>query len=294
MRDYVYSGERHHTIDAMVYTCGYEECAPGHAYGPAVRSGYLVHHVLYGTGRFAVGGRTYELGPDDSFLIKPDEPIYYEASREDPWAYTWIGFKGHMVGDYLRRSSVWDVPVFSCRIDDEVGSCYQRMYDASQLESNRDLAMTSVLYEFLFALCERLPARHEDHEEREVRYIDTILGIIENNYASHLTVESLAEEVGIDRSHLFRLFKRRCGMSLKDYLIRTRMDRARDLLRRTDLPVGTVARSVGYADALYFSRLFRRRCGMSPTEFRASAGETGMAAMAATQAPGRDPSSRDG
>lgn len=281
MKDYVYSGERHHTIDAMVYTCGYEECAPGHSYGPAVRSGFLVHHVLYGHGVYRVSNgktegkvvqktswTTYELGPGDSFLIKPDELIYYEALRNDPWAYTWIGFKGHMAADYLRRSSVWETPVFSYRIDDEVGTCHQKMYDASQLPRNRDIAMTSVLYEFLYALCERFPAERKGHEDREARYIDTVLGIIDNNYASPLTVEELADAAGIDRSHLYRLFKQRTGLSIKDYLIQLRMDRARELLRQTDLTMGAVARSVGYNDALYFSRLFKKRIGVAPTAYR--------------------------
>lgn len=271
MRDYVYSGERHHTIDAMVYTCGYEECVPGHSYGPAVRSGYLIHHVLYGRGTYRVGERTYELGPEDSFLIKPDELVYYEASRGEPWAYTWIGFKGHMVSEYLRRSSVYENPVFRYRIDDEVGSCHQKMYDASQLPHNRDIAMTAVLHEFLFALCERFPAKQPSPEERSARYVDAVLGIIENNYSSSLTIEQLAREEGIDRSHLYRLFKQRTGLSVKDYLIRLRMDRACELLRSTDLTMGAIARSVGYDDALYFSRLFKRKMGMAPSAYRGHA-----------------------
>ena len=39
MKDYIFSNDYFQNIDAMVYTCGYEACAPSHSYGPAVRSG---------------------------------------------------------------------------------------------------------------------------------------------------------------------------------------------------------------------------------------------------------------
>ena len=46
MQDYIFSNDFSRNLDAMIYTCGYETCEPGHSYGPVVRSGYLIHYIL--------------------------------------------------------------------------------------------------------------------------------------------------------------------------------------------------------------------------------------------------------
>lgn len=41
----------------MIYTCGYEDCAPGHSYGSIMRNGYLIHYVLKGSGIYKARGK---------------------------------------------------------------------------------------------------------------------------------------------------------------------------------------------------------------------------------------------
>ena len=56
-----------------IYFCGTEPCAPGHAFGPAVRPHYLIHVVLDGKGIYKRNGETYHLKAGDAFLISPME-----------------------------------------------------------------------------------------------------------------------------------------------------------------------------------------------------------------------------
>ena len=59
MKDYIFSNDFSRNLDAMIYTCGYETCAPSHSYGPIVRSGYLIHYILGGkTGYTSLAGNT--------------------------------------------------------------------------------------------------------------------------------------------------------------------------------------------------------------------------------------------
>lgn len=82
------------SVDLYLSYCGMEECDPCHSYGPIKRTEYLLHYVLNGKGIYKVNGKTYHLGKHDSFIIYPDELTYYEADKEDPWTYIWIGFDG--------------------------------------------------------------------------------------------------------------------------------------------------------------------------------------------------------
>ena len=91
---------------------------------------------------------------------------------------------------------------------------------------------------------------------------------VTDNYASKIKINELADYVGVNRSYLASSFKRATGYSPKEYLICLRMEKAKSLLEKTDMPVNAVANSVGYTDQLAFSRMFKEYAGISPKAFR--------------------------
>ena len=91
---------------------------------------------------------------------------------------------------------------------------------------------------------------------------------ITRDCAEPLTVEDLADAAHLSPSRLAHLFRRETGIAPMRYLERVRLERARDLLLMTRLPVAEVARQVGYDNPFYFSRLFRRFAGKPPRDYR--------------------------
>ena len=69
MRITTNSTDFYFNADAMVYSQGYEECEPGHSYGPGLRKSYMIHYVTQGKGIFKVEGKTYSLQRGDLFFI---------------------------------------------------------------------------------------------------------------------------------------------------------------------------------------------------------------------------------
>lgn len=269
MKDFIFSNDFFRNLDAFVYTCGYETCEPGHSYGPAVRSGYMIHYVLGGTGRFRKDGKTYYLKEGDAFLICPDELIYYEADRKNPWIYTWIGFQGVKIREYLDRTSLLSGPVFHYGHDDRIRLCHEKMFEANQLKTNRDLIMNSILYEYLFLLASKFPKEQVAAGEKQAVYVEEALKYLEMQYGSgSITIQTVADYLGLDRSYLHRLFKKATGVSPQEYLLDLRIRKSCSLLRQTDLSVAVIALSVGYEDTLYFSRLFKKKKGVSPSDYR--------------------------
>ena len=100
------------------------------------------------------------------------------------------------------------------------------------------------------------------------QYVDAAMKIIDDNYNRDIKVENIADELGIDRKYLRNLFAQHLGMSTMDYIMKMRMDRAKELLSTSDISVTLIANSVGYNDVLAFSKAFKRISGCSPTEFR--------------------------
>lgn len=268
MKDYHFSNEFSKNIDAMIYTCGYETCKSGHSYGPAARSGYMIHYILKGKGIYKTDGKIFRLREGDAFLIHPNTLIYYEADKYDPWTYTWIGFHGIKIEPYLKRTSLLTTPFFHYGHDDRVRLCHEKMFEANQLKNNRDLMMNCIMYEYLFLLASKFPNEQISSQEKQISYVEDALHYIESHYDEEICVQNIADFLNLDRSYLYRLFKATTGVSLQEYLLDFRIRRACFLLQSTNLSINAIARSVGYKDALYFSRLFKNKKQRSPSEYR--------------------------
>ena len=130
------------TTALRIYYCGREQCAPGHFWGPAIRPHYLLHVVLHGKGEFFYQEKKYELSAGDAFLIEPMQTHYYQADKEDPWEYAWVGFTGSDAATiYHGLCSVYsahdpaECPVFCSRKESTgTGICFSPatlLYDPS-------------------------------------------------------------------------------------------------------------------------------------------------------------------
>lgn len=98
--------------------------------------------------------------------------------------------------------------------------------------------------------------------------IAAVVQYIKKNYSRDISLRAVAEEVNFSFNYLSQLFKDEVGESFSDFLIRVRMEKAKDLLRETPLKIYEIAKSVGYPDASYFCRLFKKVEDMNPNEYR--------------------------
>ena len=123
-----------------------------------------------------------------------------------------------------------------------------------------DGEIVAALHRSLFG-AEALPPQTSALVKRAVVYLH-------QNYARPLACWEIAEAVGVCESYLGRVFDRELGLSPWDYLNRFRVSQAKELFRRTQGSVKSIAGQVGFKDPKYFSRVFRKLTGLSPNEFR--------------------------
>ena len=90
---------------------------------------------------------------------------------------------------------------------------------------------------------------------------------IEKNYQDNINVDLIADESCFSKFHFIRLFKRIYGFTPHQYLIRVRVDKAKELLEQ-DYPVEEVCALVGFESVSSFSALFKRRNGISPSLYQ--------------------------
>ena len=92
---------------------------------------------------------------------------------------------------------------------------------------------------------------------------------INDNITSEIKLSDLANLAGISQYHFSRLFKKSLGISPNQYLIKQRVERAKSLLKKSDLSVTEVAFSCGFNSHSHFGKYFRQFTGFTPKQYRA-------------------------
>lgn len=91
---------------------------------------------------------------------------------------------------------------------------------------------------------------------------------LEDNIDLPLTASDIASALFINMDYLSRQFKKEYGLTLKEYILKRKMESAQSLLRTTTLPVSVIASKLGYDNFSHFSQVYRRVMGISPTDER--------------------------
>jgi two-component system, response regulator YesN len=114
----------------------------------------------------------------------------------------------------------------------------------------------------------------DGQQDRRYRTIvSDIKRIIEQEYATIQNVGDIVHSLYISSSYANRLFKQYEGMSLFEYLVKIRMDKARQMLEDPYRKIYDISESVGYVSKSYFSSLFKETTGMSPKQYRDRCGK---------------------
>jgi len=249
---------------------GMEDCISGHQFGPAVRTHYLLHYVFEGEGIFEVDGVRHSIRPGQGFLICPHVVTYYAADQVNPWSYGWIGFNGTLAESLLEQAGLNpSAPILKYEQKERIYEHLQWMIQSNENQQARETRLIGLLYLMLSLMMEKGPKTLPPPvNSRADIYVEQVKDFIEMNFSQKITVEDIAHFIGLNRSYLCSLFTKTTHGSIQDYLIRYRMEIASKMLVNTDLTIGNIARSVGYADPLLFSKIFKRIKGMSPKAYR--------------------------
>ncbi len=126
-------------------------------------------------------------------------------------------------------------------------------------------------YSILLSFYEFINSINELYSEKRVPsknvYMSRAVDYIKQNYNKNISVENIANILGIERSYLSRLFKTYKNKSTQNYIIDYRIHKAKRMFEEEDVNVSQVCAAVGYTNIYCFSRIFKSRVGMPPKEY---------------------------
>lgn len=242
--------------DLNIEVCGMQECQRDQQWGYGIRHCYFIHYVISGEGIFKNSYGTYKLKAGMGFIFLPGEKVFYQADRDNPWHFIWIGFSGEKVSEFLKRCEFdSENPIFTF---DENFDILNFFAEAEHIENGREFYLLSVLYKFFYL--------NDKNNVANLSKIELAKNYIINNFSNNISVEMVADNIFINRKHFSRIFKKSVGLTPQQYIRNVRMSQALKLLKTTDLSVTDVAFSVGYNDISTFSKAFKKTYNVSPTD----------------------------
>lgn len=110
----------------------------------------------------------------------------------------------------------------------------------------------------------------EDTSSADQEDFSKICSYLNEHISDQITLEILTKQFAVNRNKLNDLFMKQSSMTCLNYLLNLRMDLAKILLTKTELPISEIGARVGFPDPNYFAKIFRRETGVTPSRFRAS------------------------
>jgi AraC family transcriptional regulator, arabinose operon regulatory protein len=250
---------------------GMEVCEPNHSWGYGIKEYFELHMILSGQGTFIHNEKSWQLSCGDGFLITPGQLVRYEADEKNPWTYIWIGFNGNEAKSLLEHSGLSEsVPVFFTSEGLDLHQCFIMLSELKTTDKYHGLLGQGFLCHILGYLMKESKANQELSIQiaSQTRYVQEMITYVEKQYHQPIGVSHIAQHIGLERKYMSKLFKDEVGITLQNYLVQYRMEKALHLLKRSELTIRQVAYSVGYKDPLVFSKAFKRITAQTPSQLR--------------------------
>ncbi len=137
--------------------------------------------------------------------------------------------------------------------------------------SNDDYLLQTLLFKALDYVFQMIVHDQRGFPDNE---INVILNYLEKYYYRKVTLEEVADYVSISPFYLSKIFKKHTGINFIDYLTDLKIDKAKELLEFTEMPVVNIAIELSFNEPNYFTRVFRKTVGMTPSKYREVKRET--------------------
>ena len=241
--------------------------APGYELTRSSFDSYLMEIILEGRVNIETEGERLTARAGQAVLIDCNKPHRYHS--DTGWHALWVHFDGAPAKGYFSLILRQNGRVFATHRLQEAHEALQGIFD--MFHQGQPLSETRMaLY-----LTQALTALSESAEPAIMSGgagpINRAVELINRRVGEEPSVTELARMVGLSEYHFIRVFRQLMGVTPGQYIIISRMNHAKYLLKTTALSVGEIAAMAGYSSESMFTAAFRRTQGVTPTRYRTGA-----------------------
>lgn len=218
-----------------------------------------------GQGEIIFGGKSLYFSKGDTVIIPAETSHILISHPEHPFIAKWIDVSGNAVDTIVHTYGIFTPTVFE-GVDtkgfiESYHTILRSSLEAKDIVSNTILLLTAVIH-----ACVLIQTPQSDPQDQLARVIKTCID--HHMQDADLSVSKVADILHLPISKVTKVFQRTFGIGPHDYITRQKISNCKLLLRSTDLPISTIAETMGFSDSNYFFYFFKKNTGVSPGTFR--------------------------
>lgn len=234
-----------------------------------VRKNYnslLITHILDGSFTYIKDGKHITAHKGDTVILDCYKP--HEYYTNDSFESIWIHIVGANSYDIFEEIEKNEGNLVKCKDVQHLRKLLFRVFDGMKGDyPTTELSVSLDIYKIFTELLNPQSTKSKGKSNYEDS-IQTVKEYIAENLNENLTVGALAKIVNMSSSHFSRVFKQQTGFSPYDYILISRLNRAKYLLQVTDMTVSSIAYEIGFNSESNFIYFFTENEGISPGKFR--------------------------
>ena len=225
---------------------------------------FTMEYVISGKGHIIINGRKYVAQAGDSYILPCNQNIRYYSDSINPWQKIWFNAEGIFLTQSAEIFGLNDRIVFH---DVNTLPYFERILEICQNKTftifEINMHCAAVFTELMMFISNAISKNDSISEDAVIlkNYID--LHIEEN-----ISIKTLSRLILRSESQTIRIFKNNFHITPYDYLLTSKINRAKIIIANTNLSIKEIAYRLSFSDEHYFSNIFRKKTGVAPTKYR--------------------------
>ena len=231
---------------------------------------FAIVYITRGEGIFeskATGKKQIKEGT--IFLLFPGVWHTYLPNPRTGWKEYWVTFDGFQPQNFMQHKILSpDKPVLEIGFNETLIQLYHHILELLEEETigYREI-IASLTYQIIAQVHATERGRQFGSKEIETVVKKAKIYLVEN-IDKAVDFEQLASELNVGYSWFRRMFRHYTGLAPCQYLLQLKLNKAKELLSETSLPIKQISWMIGFESQYYFSKYFKKKLGVSPTQWR--------------------------
>lgn len=247
-----------------------------------------ITYILSGKGKYYVEGTIYEVSAGDIIICNPGVKHHNIVINEkEPTVEVFIGFTNFQFKNMPPNSIILKENEYILHSPMELKQemsklCWEMVAEQEANQIGKYFMLKAQLMKMLLLILREVIGGEMEDKQKGCNFesynknyvVKKIVNYLNENYSSKISLDKIARNMYLSPVYISKIFKEETGESPINYLIKIRLEKARDILISGDSgSIKHIANSVGYDDVYHFSKLFKKYYGISPLYYKKTMGK---------------------